>query len=174
MKKGVQSHIINSLLTSFVRSVHETIGPRVVSHKLRCFVPRFLRKPQPNIFPYRPHTRLISNQYIIIYNIIAKCLKVWCIHNVQRNIHINMLNITGQYIKYINKSALLSLLHTKHAQYLLLLHSKHPQKVIFSVLASYLYFIALDMFQKFLRVTFSTTLLSQILYFTIFHILSFL
>ena len=71
-----------------------------------------------------------------------------------------MLNVTGQYIKYINKSALLSLLDTKHAQYFLLLDSKHPQKVIFSVLASHLYFIAFYMLQKFVRVTFSTRLSS--------------
>ena len=42
MKKGVKSHIINFLLTSFVR------------------------KPQANTFPYRPRIRLISNQQIYI------------------------------------------------------------------------------------------------------------
>ena len=40
MKKGAKSHIIDSLLTSFVRSV---------------------RKPQANTFPYGPHTLLMSN-----------------------------------------------------------------------------------------------------------------
>ena len=63
--KASKSHIINSLLTSFVRSVRESICPRLCSHKPRSFVARSARKPQANTFPYRPRTRLMSNQYVI-------------------------------------------------------------------------------------------------------------
>ena len=45
---------------------YEVIGKNkqtsVFAHRPRQFVAQSVRKPQANTFPYRPHTRLISNQ----------------------------------------------------------------------------------------------------------------
>ncbi len=49
-----QSHIINPLLTSFARSVRESIAFGFS-----------VRKTSGNTFPYRPRTRLISPSYIL-------------------------------------------------------------------------------------------------------------
>ena len=59
-RKWTKSHIINVLLTSFARSVRESISLRPFSHIPRSFVSRAVRKPQANTFSYRPRTRLIS------------------------------------------------------------------------------------------------------------------
>ena len=48
-RKWTKSHIINVLLTSFARSVRESICLLFFSHR-----------PQENTFPYRPRTRLIN------------------------------------------------------------------------------------------------------------------
>ena len=68
MKKGAKYHVINSLLTSLIRSVRESICPRVFPSSTRSFVAWSVRKPRENNFPYRPHTRLISNQYFVKEN----------------------------------------------------------------------------------------------------------
>ena len=65
MKKGPKSHIVNSLLTSFVRSVLESIWPRFFPRRRRSFVARSVRKPHANTFSYRPRIRLISNEYLL-------------------------------------------------------------------------------------------------------------
>ena len=78
MKKGTKSHIINSLLTSFVRSVRESICPRFFPHRPCSFVARSLQKPQANTFPYRPYTRLISNQYYMVELAIRFVRKTTC------------------------------------------------------------------------------------------------
>ena len=61
-----QSHIINPLLTSFARSVRESIAFGFIAQTslLRRSV---CTKTSGNTFPYRPRTRLISPYYIFIF-----------------------------------------------------------------------------------------------------------
>ena len=59
-KNQYDSHIINSLLTSFARSVRESIAFGFYLHRPRSCVARSVRKTSGNTFPYRPRTRLIS------------------------------------------------------------------------------------------------------------------
>ncbi len=54
-----QSHIINPLLTSFARSVRESMA-----FGFYPFVARSVRKTSGNTFPYRPRTRLINKSLI--------------------------------------------------------------------------------------------------------------
>ena len=63
MKEGTKNHIVNALFTSFVRSVRQSIRPRFFSYWTRSVVARCVRESQVNTSPYRPHTRLIRNQY---------------------------------------------------------------------------------------------------------------
>ncbi len=58
-----QSHIINPLLTSFARSVRESILPSVFIAQTSLLRRSVCTKTSGNTFPYRPRTRLISPYY---------------------------------------------------------------------------------------------------------------
>ena len=58
-----QSHIINPLLTSFARSVRESL-PSVFIAQTSLLRRSVCTKTSGNTFPYRPRTRLISPYYI--------------------------------------------------------------------------------------------------------------